>query len=135
MFGSKQSGAKPQSRIDSLIGNTTRIEGDINFSGGLRIDGNVCGNITAAEGSDETLVISEHASVEGEIRVPHVVVNGTVTGPIHAGKSLELLPNARVSGDVQYERLEMQQGAVVEGRLVYLGANKVAGLKLAASNE
>lgn len=133
MFGNKQ-GAKPQNRIDSLIGAGTRIDGNITFAGGLRIDGDLRGNITAAEGEGGTLVISEHASVEGEIRVAHVVVNGTVNGPIAASESLELLPNARVTGDVEYHRLEMQQGAVVQGRLVYLGSTKAVELKLAASN-
>lgn len=126
--------SKPQSRIDSLIGAGTRIEGNITFSGGLRIDGAVTGSVCAEKGQSGTLVVSEQARVEGEINVAHVVINGTVTGPVCASESLELLPNAHVTGDVEYFQLEMQQGAVVEGRLVHQASTKTVELKLAASN-
>lgn len=133
MFGAKKT-SKPQNKIDSLIGAGTRIEGNLSFSGGLRIDGEVRGNISCEKGLAGTLVISEQASVEGEIAVGHVVINGTVVGPVLAGESLELLPNARVTGDVEYHQLEMQQGAVVQGRLIHQGSAKTVELKLASSN-
>lgn len=132
MFGGKKSNA-PQNRIDSLIGVGTRIEGNVSFSGGLRVDGEIRGNISSDKGQSGTLVISEQASVEGEISVGHVVINGTVIGPVFAGESLELLPNARVTGDVEYHQLEMQQGAVVQGRLVHQTSAKTVELKLASS--
>lgn len=81
MFGKKQQGSKPQSRIDSLIGSGTRIEGNVTFSGGLRVDGEIKGNVCAEKGADSTLVISEQARIEGQIDVAHVVINGTVVGP------------------------------------------------------
>lgn len=133
MFGGKKN-SKPQNRIDSLIGVGTRIEGNVTFTGGLRVDGEVRGNIVSDKGQSGTLVISEQASVEGQISVGHVVINGTVIGPVFAGESLELLPNARVTGDVEYHQLEMQQGAVVQGRLVHQTSGKTVELKLAASN-
>lgn len=133
MFGVKK-GSTPQSSIDSLIGAGTRIEGDIIFTGGLRVDGEVRGNISSANGLGGTLVISEKASVEGEIVVGHVVINGTVIGPVCAGESLELLPSARVTGDVEYHQIEMQQGAVIQGRLVHQVNAKNVELKLASSN-
>jgi cytoskeletal protein CcmA (bactofilin family) len=133
MFGNKKN-SKPQNRIDSLIGVGTRIEGNVTFSGGLRVDGEIRGNISSDKGQSGTLVISEQASVEGEISVGHVVINGTVIGPVFAGESLELLPNARVTGDVEYHQLEMQQGAVVQGRLVHQTSAKTVELKLASSN-
>ena len=123
MFGAKGHN-KPQSRIDSLIGADTRIEGDITFSGGLRVDGHVRGSVVAAEGKSSTLVLSEQAQIEGEIRVSHVVINGTVNGPIHAGEYLELQSKANVTGDVYYKTLEIQLGAVVQGRLVYENEGK-----------
>ena len=134
MFGAKpaKSVAKSQSRIDCLIGAETTIEGGVTFSGGLRIDGKVVGNITAEEGKPGTLVISESARVEGEIRVPHIVINGAVVGPVHSGEYVELQPKANVTGDVHYNTLEMQLGAVVEGRLVHLAeakSDKVVQLK------
>ena len=79
-------------------------------------------------------MISEKASVEGEVAVAHVVINGTVIGPVRASESLELLPSARVTGDVEYHQIEMQQGAVIQGRLVHQVNAKSVELKLATSN-
>ncbi len=127
--------AKPQNRIDSLIGAGTRISGDISFVGGLRIDGEVKGDVRVADNQTGTLVLSEHASVEGEINVSHLVVNGTVLGPVRATEFLELQPHARVTGDVEYSNIEMHLGAVVQGRLIHQGAqSKAVELKLASSN-
>ncbi len=125
MFG-KQKGKTPQNSIDSLIGSGTRVEGNVFFSGGLRIDGAVRGNVCCENPREGTLVVSEKACVEGAISVGHVVINGTVTGPVAAGESLELLPSARVTGDVEYHRIEMQQGAVIEGKLVHRGSPSAA---------
>ena len=135
MFGSK--GTKPQSRIDCLIGAGTTIEGNVVFTGGLRVDGNVRGNIVAEEGKAGTLVVSEQARVEGEIRVPHVVINGTVCGPVHCSEYVELQPKANVTGDVYYNTLEMQLGAVVQGRLVHQDvarSDKVVAFKPASGD-
>jgi cytoskeletal protein CcmA (bactofilin family) len=117
MFGKKE--AQPQKRIDGLIAGGTIVRGDIIFSGGLRIDGSVEGKISTNNGDAGTLVISEQAQVDGEIKVSHVVVNGTVRGPIIADDYLELQAKARVVGDVTYRKLEMQLGAVVQGRLCH----------------
>ena len=107
----------PQKRIDSLIGAGTVVDGDVTFTGGLRIDGQVHGNVIAANGEPGTLVVSEQARVDGEIRVSHVVINGTVNGPVTADDYLELQAKARIIGDVAYRTLEMHVGAVVQGRL------------------
>jgi cytoskeletal protein CcmA (bactofilin family) len=109
--------SRPQKRIDSLIGAGTVVPGDVVFSGGLRIDGRVDGNVGTADGQAGTLVVSEQARVDGHITVSHVVVNGTVHGRIAARDYLELQARARIAGDVTYKTLEMQQGAVVDGRL------------------
>ena len=131
MFGKKKTGT-PQNSIDSLIGAGTRVEGNVVFTGGLRVDGEVRGNISSENPLEGTLVISEKASVEGAISVGHVVINGTVIGPVFAGESLELLPSARVTGDVEYHQIEMQQGAVIQGRLVHQVNAKTVELKLAS---
>ena len=135
MFGKKAS--KPQNRIDCLIGAGTSIEGSITFSGGLRVDGHVRGNVVAAEGKPSTLMLSEHARIEGEIRVSHVVVNGTVVGPVYAKEYVELQAKANVTGDVHYKTVEVQLGAVVQGRLVHEAdaeAEKVIKLKPASAD-
>ena len=118
MFERKKS-PPPQKRIDSLIGAGTTLRGDIVFTGGLRIDGTVEGKVTTVDNQPGTLIISEKARVEGEVRVSHVVVNGVVSGPVTANDYLELQAKARVNGDVQYRALEMHVGAIVQGKLVH----------------
>jgi len=113
--------SKPQNRIDSLIGVTTRIEGNVIFSGGLRVDGM------------GTLVVSADARIDGEVQAAHIVVNGTINGPVHATETLELQAGSKVKGDVYYKSIEIHQGAVVEGRLVHHVADvKGVELKLAS---
>ena len=120
MFGKSN---KP-SPIDSLIGAGTVIEGNITFVGGLRVDGHVKGNVKATGNKPGTLVLSELAKVEGEIDVAHVVVNGTVAGPVRATEYAELLPKARATGDVAYKSIEVHVGAIVMGQLVYENPQK-----------
>lgn len=133
MFGKKADGKSP-ARIDSLIGAGTLIEGDIRFSGGLRIDGEVRGSVLASEESSSSmLVLSEHARVEGSVSVAHLVTNGAVVGAVSVSESLEMQSRSRILGDVEYVMIEMHQGAVIEGRLIHLSAKSVE-LKLAASN-
>lgn len=126
----------PQKRIDSLISAGTVLSGDVTFTGGLRIEGRVHGNVMAANGEPSTLVISAQARVDGEIRASHVVVNGTVNGPVVANDYLELQPKARIIGDVTYKTLEMHVGAVIRGRLNHAepGTASVVELKRAVSD-
>lgn len=135
MFGNKSN--KPQNSIDCLIGAGTIIEGNIAFIGGLRVDGHVRGNVLSADAKPGTLVLSERARIEGEIRVSHVVINGTVVGPVHAAEYVELQAKANVTGDVYYKTLEIQLGAVVQGRLVYQDdakSEKIVKLKPASAD-
>jgi cytoskeletal protein CcmA (bactofilin family) len=127
----RKSQKQPPKRIDSLIGAGTTVTGDIAFVGGLRIDGAVRGNVSTANGESGTLVISEHARIDGEVNVSHVVVNGTVNGPITANDFLELQAKAKVNGDIEYRTLEMHLGAVVQGRLHHAepGASSVVELR------
>jgi cytoskeletal protein CcmA (bactofilin family) len=127
MFGKK---SRPQNRIDSLIGATTRIEGNVYFSGGLRVDGEVRGNVAALPDEPATLVVSANARIDGEVQAAHVVVNGSINGPLQASETLELQAGSRVKGDVNYKSIEMHQGAVVEGRLVHSGGSEVKALEL-----
>jgi cytoskeletal protein CcmA (bactofilin family) len=117
MFSKKHS--KPQTQIDSLIGAGTTIEGNMSFSGGLRIDGQVNGNVVATQGKPSTLVLSEHARVNGEVNVTHLVINGTISGPVFVSDYMELQSKAKVNGDVHYTTLEIQLGAIVEGHLIH----------------
>ncbi len=107
-------------RVDTLIGQQTELRGDISFSGGLHVDGKIQGNVTA-EGDDRTvLVLSEKGTIEGEVRVPCLVINGLVIGDLHASESIELAPKARITGNVYYNRIEIAMGAEVNGSLVHV---------------
>lgn len=133
-------GKKSQPPIKSLIAQGTRIEGNIKFSEGLRVDGEAFGDIQAGAEESSLLVISEAAVVQGAVMADHVIINGTVRGPVHARELLELQPKARIEGDVSYVALEMHQGAMISGQLRPLMAGATADedekplLKLAAKN-
>jgi cytoskeletal protein CcmA (bactofilin family) len=118
MFGRKKKN-QLHNHIDTLIGVNTNITGDISFSGGLRVDGHITGNVIAADDEHGTLVLSDEGSIAGEIKVANIIINGTVTGPIHAQGYLELQAKAKVYGDVYYGSLEIQLGASVEGKMIH----------------
>ncbi len=126
---------KKQPPIKSLIAEGSQITGNIHFTDGLRVDGDVAGNVHAKEAGSSILVISETAHVVGEIAADHIIINGSVKGPVHARLMLELQPKARIEGDIQYMALEMHQGALITGQLrpILVGEEKPT-LKLAANN-
>jgi len=108
--------------IDTLIGPDVVIRGDMEFSGGLYVEGRIVGRITAIEGRPASLVLAEQGSVEGEIHAPVVIINGTLTGDVHASERIELAQKARVEGNVHYTVVEMSAGAQLTGRLVHVQA-------------
>jgi cytoskeletal protein CcmA (bactofilin family) len=127
---------KKQPAIKSLIADGSEIVGNISFTDGLRIDGIVNGNVLAKDTASSMLVISETAQVTGEVVADHIIVNGSVKGPVHARLMLELQPKARIEGDIQYAALEMHQGALITGQLrPILASEEKPTLKLAANNQ
>jgi cytoskeletal protein CcmA (bactofilin family) len=127
---------KKQPPIKSLIAEGSQITGNIAFADGMRIDGEVSGNIRASADLPSILVISESAKVIGEVIADHIIINGSVKGPVNARLMLELQPKARIEGDVQYAALEMHQGALITGQLrPLLGDEEKPTLKLAANNQ
>ena len=131
MFGLGKQKPPP---IRSLIGEGVVVRGNIRFDEGLRIDGEVHGDVDASDGRS-ILVISEKARVHGKVRACHVIINGEVCGPVHSDELLELQPKARVEGDIRYQTLEMHQGAQVDGLLKPLKPAEKPTLTLAASND
>jgi len=120
MFSSKKkSGQRNGYTIDTLIGPDVVIRGDLVFSGGLYVEGRIEGTVQAAEGKPASLVLAEGGTIEGQIRVPVVVINGKVSGDVHASERVELAQQARVEGDVHYAVVEMNAGAQLTGRLVH----------------
>ena len=118
MFGRKKKN-QLHHHIDTLIGANTNISGDIHFTGGLRIDGHITGNVIATDDEQSTLVLSTEGRIEGKIKAANVVINGTVIGPIDASGYLELQEKANVHGDVQYGSIEIQLGASVDGKMLH----------------
>ena len=109
-----------QARIDTLIGKAARVHGDIDFRGGLHLDGHVEGAVRSDEARDSSLSVSETGSIQGAVQVPNVVLNGTVRGDIHALERVVLGATARVEGNVYYGIIEMTLGAQIIGKLVRL---------------
>jgi cytoskeletal protein CcmA (bactofilin family) len=106
-------------KIATVIGQQTRIDGDLSFSGGLHVDGTIRGNVTAEVDEGSALTVSEAGCIEGDVRVPNIILNGKVVGDVYANVRVELAPNAKVVGTVYYRLLEMAMGAEVNGQLVH----------------
>lgn len=127
-------GKQKQPPIGTLIGEGTVLHGEVRFSDGLRIDGEIVGDVIAAGDTPSILVISEKARVTGKVKAGHVIINGLVMGPVQSDDLLELQPKATIIGDVRYEVLEMHPGATIDGELKPLKADDKPALKLASPN-
>lgn len=119
MFGNKNKSPSKGTKIDTLIGQNSELQGDIVFSGGLHVDGTIKGDVFAEADSASVLSVSERGHIEGEVRVPNIVLNGSVKGDVHAADHIELAEKARVFGNVYYKFIEMVRGAEVNGNLVH----------------
>jgi cytoskeletal protein CcmA (bactofilin family) len=128
MFKKKKNMAS--ARIDTLIGQGTVIEGDLVFSGGLHVDGKIIGNVVAEAGSDALLILSEFGHIEGEVKVPNMVLNGEIIGDVFASTRVELAPKSRINGSVYYNLIEMTIGAEVNGGLVHESPESLAPKRL-----
>ncbi len=121
MFGKKKARAASASieinKLSSLIADNVEVVGDVIFSGGLRVDGRVNGNVINKDDERGLLVLSEHGCIEGSVKTHDAVVNGTIIGDLSVGHFLELQPNARVTGNITYRQLQMDCGASVDGKL------------------
>lgn len=118
----KKSARNGTNTVETLIGPRVVIRGDVQFSGGLYVEGKVIGKIIADEGSAAVLTISEQGLIEGEIHAPVVIIAGSLRGDIHASERVELSPTAKVQGNVFYKVVEMAGGATLTGRLIHADA-------------
>lgn len=119
MIGNKNNSRRTSTDIDTLIGQHTEITGDVKFKGGLRIEGTVKGNVVAAEDPGAILSVANGGRIIGEVRVPHIDLNGNVEGDVYAGERLELDGGAKVKGNVFYKTIQMNAGAEVNGKMVH----------------
>ena len=106
-----------RTKIDTLIGENTIIEGHMNFEGNMHIVGTVIGNINS-EGKESLLILSEGALIVGDVKVNHLIVNGQIDGNVFVEGKVELFDKARINGDVHYTLLELPVGAEVNGKLI-----------------
>lgn len=121
-MGDKKSPRNGHGAIETLVGPHAVIRGDITFSGGLYVEGAIHGKVSAEDGASAVLTIAENGHIEGEVRAPVVVINGRMTGDIHAAERIELAANARVAGNIHYKVVEMAAGAMITGRLIHADA-------------
>jgi cytoskeletal protein CcmA (bactofilin family) len=117
-------GRNSKTEIDSLVGISARIEGNLCFTGGLRIDGEVHGDVLGGDSADSVLIVSEHARIEGDVRCATLIVEGYISGDVYATELLELQPKGRIIGNVHYKKLEMHSGATVAGTLTHQEAGE-----------
>lgn len=126
MFGKKETSTSFSAGSTTLVSKNTEVVGDINFSGNLMVEGTIKGNIDSIDGADAHARILDSGVVQGEIRVPTIVINGTINGDVYSSKHVELAAKAVVNGNVHYELIEMVKGAQVNGNLVYSAQKAVA---------
>ncbi len=134
MLGRGKKSGSTGSKVDTIIGKQTRITGDVHFSGGLHVDGMIKGSVIAETGTASVLTLSEQGSIEGDVQVPNVVLNGSVTGDVSSSERIELAANARVTGNVSYNLIEMAMGAEVNGSLVRRKEDDAAVLSFERGN-
>lgn len=123
MFGSndkRKPGRPAGGGVETLIGPRVLIRGDVHFSGGLYVEGTIQGAVIADEGCPDAVVtLADKGIIEGEVRAPHVVVNGQLRGDVYATGHIELAANARVQGNIYYQVVQMAAGAMLTGRLIH----------------
>lgn len=124
----KEEIVKASKKIDTLIGRHTEVQGNIKFVGGLHVEGKIIGNVVADQDSSAVLFLSDHGTIEGEVCVPHVILDGKVVGDVYAGERVELNQNAEVNGNVYYNLIKMTMGAAVNGQLVHTTDMKAPSL-------
>jgi cytoskeletal protein CcmA (bactofilin family) len=122
-FGdSKARATRAGGSVDTLIGPKVVLRGDVEFAGGLYLEGQLIGRALAETGAEAMITVAARGRVDGELHAPVIVINGSVKGDVHATQRLELGPEARVEGNLHYAVIEMAAGAAVTGRLVHVAA-------------
>lgn len=111
-------------KTTTLIGHGTELHGDIQFAGGLQVNGSISGNVVSDEDPSSVLTLSEHGIIQGDVKVPNVVIYGTVIGNVYAKHHIELPAGARITGNVYYSLIEMAMGAEVNGNLLHNGTGR-----------
>ncbi|QBR00116.1 bactofilin family protein [Paraburkholderia pallida] len=122
-----------QTKLATLISEDVRITGNLEFADGLRLDGQVNGNVSSKAGAQTLLVLSERSSVQGNVHGYDIVVNGRIVGDVIADHFVELQANAHVVGNIYYQQLQMDCGASVDGKLTKRDPGEAPSLLLDTS--
>lgn len=101
-----------ESRIDTVLGPSSNIEGKINASGTVRIDGKYIGDIF----SEADVIIGENGNINGNIHAENISISGTVTGNIFAKGLLEILATGKLDGDIEVKKIVISDGAIFKGK-------------------
>jgi cytoskeletal protein CcmA (bactofilin family) len=135
MFSSKkESQSVKPAKLSTLIAQNVHISGDLEFSEGLRMDGQVTGNVKGRPGDESLLVISDQGAIHGNVSAHDVIINGRVVGDVHVSHFVELQSNAHVHGNIFYQKLRMDVGATVEGKLTKIDASQQSGALIGQDN-
>ncbi|KIG03671.1 bactofilin family protein [Caballeronia concitans] len=134
MFSSKKDPKSVKSaKLSTLVAQNVHVSGDIEFSEGLRMDGQVTGNVTGRPGDESLLVVSDQGAIHGNVSAYDVIINGRVVGDVTVAHFVELQSNAHVHGNIFYQKLRMDVGATVEGKLTKLDSMQTAPAALPAA--
>jgi cytoskeletal protein CcmA (bactofilin family) len=102
--------------IHTLIGAGTQVQGALNFRGGLHVDGQVDGHVSAEDVPGEAVLrIGRSGSIAGDVNVPYVLVEGCIRGRVYARCGLWVMTTGRIDGDVFYHVMTIEQGGVING--------------------
>lgn len=110
---SKDRGLKPSppEQVISIIGPGMRVIGDCDADGAIRVEGTVQGNIRAGK----AVVVGKDGVVDGDIFTQDAVIAGTVRGVLRADSRLEVQASSRIEGEVIAARLQLEEGAILNG--------------------
>ena len=105
------------SPLETLVGPAVTLRGDVEFSGGLQLEGRVTGHVLVADGQQGSVAMTHTAVVDGDVRAQQGTINGRVRGDVHIAGRLALGPQAVLEGNVYYGTIEMQAGARISGKM------------------
>lgn len=128
-FNSRNAQKKDKQAVENkgatLIAANAELVGDLTFADQLIVNGTVKGNVRTAQGGQGTLTVSDQGAIEGQVRVPTVIINGRVVGDVYADKHLELDAKARIEGNLFYRVIEVVKGARVQGRMIFVESGEM----------
>lgn len=116
---------KKKFRIDTFIDKDMIIRGNVKFSGGVRLDGKIYGDLNVEFSEKSGVVMGSEGMIKGDISGNHIIINGKVTGSIKALDYLEINSNAIIEGDIEYDVIEIHAGAVILGSLKKLNKREI----------